>query len=87
MNKTGIDMNEEKNTKKDEYLSELSQKKGARILSIICLIVIVALVIATFIAGITGSRYFTGFLVLSMLVPFMMYVFLWIGRVLNMHKK
>lgn len=68
--------------KQDEYLSSLGKNKFYRVLAWLCLIIIAALIIATFVAGITGSKYFMGFLVLTLIVPFLMYIMLWIGRVL-----
>ena len=67
----------------DEYLSELSKKKFARVMAWICISIICALIIATFITGITGSGMFLPFLALTITVPLLMYVALWFGRVLN----
>ncbi|MGN0151193.1 MAG: hypothetical protein ACI39Q_01860 [Wujia sp.] len=69
--------------KNDEYLSTLSRKKGYRILAWICIIIIVGLIIATLITGITGSPYFMGCLLLCIIVPIFFYVALWLGRVFN----
>ena len=66
----------------DKYLSGLSKKKSARIMAWIGIIIIVGLVIATLITGITGSKYFMGCLWLCIIVPILIYVFLWIGKVL-----
>ncbi len=66
----------------DKYISGLSKKKSARIMAWIGIIVIVALVIATLVTGITGSKYFMGCLWLCIIVPILIYVFLWIGKVL-----
>lgn len=49
----------------------------------ICLIIIIVIVIATFVTGIMGSRYFYGCLFMCIVVPLMMYVALWIGKVLH----
>lgn len=68
--------------KDEEYLSTLSRKRGYRVLAWICLIIIAVLIIATFITGVTGSRYFMGCLFLCIVVPIFMYVVLWIGRLL-----
>lgn len=67
----------------DKYISGLSKKKSARIMAWIGIIIIVALIIATLVTGITGSKYFMGFLWLCIIVPIFMYVFLWIGKVLS----
>lgn len=66
----------------DKYLSGLSKKKSASVMAWIGIIVIIGLVIATLVAGITGSKYFMGCLWLCIIVPILIYVFLWIGKVL-----
>lgn len=72
--------------KEEKYLSTLSKKKGYRVLAWVCLAIIAALVIATLVTGIMGSRYFMGCLVLCIIVPIFMYVVLWMGKVLySMH--
>ncbi len=71
------------NKGEDKYLSKVAKLPFARVFAWIGIIVIVALVIATFITGITGSKYFLGMLVVTMIVPFLMYIVLWIGRVLS----
>ncbi len=65
----------------DKYIKRVSGNKLFRIMAIIALVIIVGLVIATFISGITGSKYFMGFLILSIIVPGFIYVVLWIGKV------
>ncbi len=67
----------------DKYLKKISKKPILRVAAWVGIILILGLIIATFIAGITGSEYFFGFLVLSITVPVFIYVVLWIGRVLN----
>ncbi len=67
---------------KDKYLSSLSQKRGYRIMAWICIAIILAIVVVTFITGITGSKYFLGCLFLCISVPIMMYIMLWFGRLL-----
>ena len=66
----------------DKYIKRVSSNKVFRVMAWIALIVIFALIIATFITGITGSEYFMGFLVLTIIVSVFVYVVLWIGRVL-----
>lgn len=66
----------------DKYNKRISDNKLFRIMAFVALIIIVALVITTFVTGITGSEYFMGFLVLSIIVPVLVYVILWIGRIL-----
>ncbi len=82
-------MAEEKEIIKDlrqeniEYLSMLSKKKLSRIIAWVCIIIIVALIIATFVTGIMGSKLFMPFLALTIAVPALMYVALWFGKILN----
>ena len=66
-----------------EYLSGLSKKRSARVLAWICLIIIGALIIATLVTGIMGSELFMPFLVLTIVIPFFMYIALWLGKVLS----
>lgn len=65
----------------DKYIKRVSSNKMFRIMAIIALVIIIGLVIATFITGITGSKYFMGFMILSIIVPAFVYVVLWIGKV------
>ncbi|MBQ8167481.1 MAG: hypothetical protein IJZ96_10685 [Lachnospiraceae bacterium] len=65
----------------DKYIKRVSGNKLFRIMAIIALVIIVGLIIATFVTGITGSKYFMGFLILSIIVPAFVYVVLWIGKV------
>ncbi len=66
----------------DKYIKRVSGNKFFRVMAWVALVLIVGLIIATFVTGITGSKYFMGFLVLSIIVPVFVYVVLWIGRVL-----
>lgn len=66
----------------DQYLQSLSKRKFNRVMSWICIVTIVALIIATCVTGIMGSKYFMGFLVLMIMVPIIFYVILWVGRLL-----
>lgn len=66
----------------DQYLQSLSKKRFNRVMSWLCIVIIIALVIATCVSGIMGSKYFMGFLVLMIMVPIIFYIVLWIGRLL-----
>ncbi len=66
----------------DKYIKNISGNKLFRFMAWVALVIIVGLVIATIITGLTGSRYFLGFLVLSMITPVFVYAVLIIGRVL-----
>lgn len=66
----------------DKYIKRVSSNKLFRIMAWFAIILIVGLIMATFITGITGNKYFMGFLVLTIIVPVFIYVVLWIGRIL-----
>ena len=57
--------------------------KGSRILAMITLIVIVALIIATFVCAIIGSKLYLGFLFAAVIVPCIIYAIVWLREVLN----
>lgn len=67
----------------DKFLSQLSNSKLARAIAWICVFIIIGLIIATLITGITGSPYFLGCLALCITVPILIYVMLWMGKVLH----
>lgn len=67
----------------DKYIKKVSSNKLFRVMAWISLVIILGLIIATFVTGITGSKHFMGFLVLSIIFPVFVYVVLWIGRVLH----
>ncbi len=54
-----------------------------RVISVLCVLLILGLIVSVFVTGITGSRYFLACLVLMIVVPCLLYVFLWIGRLLS----
>lgn len=66
----------------DQYLQSLSKRKFNRVMSWLCIVVIIALVVATCVTGIMGSPYFMGFLVLMIMVPIIFYIILWVGRLM-----
>lgn len=66
----------------DKYIKRISSNKLFRFMAWVGIVVIVGLVIATMVTGITGSKYFLGFLALSMIAPVFVYAVLTIGRVL-----
>ena len=78
MEKKPIDENE----LQAEYNRQLSARPVFRVFAWIGLAIIIGMVILTFIAGVTGSEYFLGCLVLSILVSILVYVILWIGKLL-----
>ena len=76
-------MIEDMNMKEDKYIKKVASKPLFRVMAWICLVIILILIIFTSITGITGSKYFVGCLCLCMIIPFLMYVFLWIGKLLS----
>ena len=66
----------------DQYLKSLSKSKFNRVISWLCIVIVVGLIVATFVTGIMGSKYFMGFLVLMILVPIIVYIVFGIGRLL-----
>ncbi len=57
--------------------------KVRRVVALLSVIVIVGLIIAAFICGITGSKYFFGLLFLSFAVPIVLWVFMWFTHLIN----
>lgn len=66
----------------DKYIKRVSSNKLFRAMAWLALVIILGLIIATLITGITGSKYFMGCLVLTIIVPVFIYAVLFIGRVL-----
>lgn len=58
-------------------------EKVRRIMALLTVILIIALLIATIVCAVTGSRYFFGMLALTILVPVVLWVFMWFGRLVN----
>lgn len=54
-----------------------------KIMAIVLVVVLVALYVATFIMGVTGSEYFMGMLVLCIIVPILCYAILMVNRLLR----
>lgn len=77
MNKEGVILEDR------DYEKKISGMKFSRVFAWIGVILLVIIVIATAITGIMGSKYFWGCLFMCMVVPFLMYVFMWMGKVLN----
>ena len=72
---------EEKKT--ETYEQSIRRRPILRVMAWVGLVVIV-LVIVT---GVTGSKYFMPSLALVIIVPILIYVVLWLGKVLQNHKK
>ena len=58
-------------------------KKVRQMVAWLTIFVIVALIIGTVICAVTGSQYFFGMLFLTFVVPVVLWVFMWITRLLN----
>lgn len=54
-----------------------------RILALLLVIALLAIVIITFICGITGSKYFMGMLFLSIVFPILLYAMALVARLLK----
>ena len=52
-------------------------EKIRRIVAMISVAMIILLIIAAFICGITGSKYFWGMFFLAIIIPFLLWVFMW----------
>lgn len=57
--------------------------KLRRITAFLSVVVIVGCVIAAFILGAMGSKYFLGMLVLAIIIPAILWVFMWFTRFIN----
>lgn len=57
--------------------------KLRRITAFLSVVVIVVCVIAAFILGVMGSKYFLGMLVLAIIIPAILWVFMWFTRFIN----
>ncbi len=54
-----------------------------RITAWITIVVIIGLIICTVISAVIGSKYFFGFLALSLIVPVVLWVFMWFTKLVN----
>lgn len=58
-------------------------KRLRRIVAGLTVVFIVALLIGTLICAITGSKYFFGMLVLTLVVPVVLWVFMWFTHLIH----
>ena len=72
---------EEKKT--ETYEQSIRRRPILRVMAWVGLVVIFALIVP----GVTGSKYFMPSLALVIIVPILIYVVLWLGKVLQNHKK
>lgn len=73
--------------KQETYEENIRKRPLMRVMAWVCLVVIAALIVLVFVTGITGSRFFLPSLALLIVVPTLLYVVLWLGRVLRNHKE
>lgn len=78
-------MEEEKKT--ETYEQSIRRRPVLRVMAWIGLALIFALIVLVIVTGLTGSEYFMPSLALMIIVPILLYVVLWLGRVLQNHKK
>lgn len=78
-------MEEEKKT--ETYEQSIRRRPVLRVMAWIGLALIFALIVLVIVTGVTGSEYFMPSLALMIVVPILQYVVLWLGRVLQNHKK
>lgn len=78
-------MEEEKKT--ETYEQSIRRRPVLRVMACVGLAVIFALIILVIVTGVTGSRYFMPSLALMIIVPILIYVALWLGKVLQNHRK
>ena len=80
-------LGEAKNEETESYEASIRRRPLMRAAAWICLGVLAALIVLVFVTGITGSRYFLPCLALMMVVPVLLYVVLWLGKVLRNHRE
>lgn len=78
-------MEEEKKT--ETYEQSIRRRPVLRVMAWVGLTVIFALILLVIVTGVTGSRYFMPSLALMIIVPILIYVALWLGKVLQNHRK
>ena len=78
-------MEEEKKT--ETYEQSIRRRPVLRVMAWVGLAVIFALILLVIVTGMTGSRYFMPSLALMIIVPILIYVALWLGKVLQNHRK
>ncbi|MGN0368185.1 MAG: hypothetical protein ACI4EK_05325 [Wujia sp.] len=78
---------EEKNVEKISYEESVRKLPVARVMAWIGIIIIIGLIIATMITGITGSKYFLPCLALMIVMPILIYIIVWFGKIIYKHGK
>ena len=78
-------MEEEKKT--ETYEQSIRRRPVLRVMAWVGLVVIFALIVLVILTVLTGSKYFMPSLALMIIVPILIYVALWLGKVLQNHRK
>ena len=78
-------MNEEKKT--ESYEESIRRRPVLRVMAWVGIVLIIALIGLVIVTGVTGSRYFLPSLALLMIAPILIYVVLWLGKVLQNHRQ
>ena len=78
-------MEDEKKTETFEL--SIRRRPVLRVMAWVGLGVIFALNVLVIVTGVTGSKYFMPSLALMIIVPILIYVALWLGKVLQNHRK
>lgn len=78
-------MEEEKKT--ETYEQSIRRRPILRVMAWVGLIIIFALIVLVIVTGVTGNKYFMPSLALMIIVPILIYVALWLGKVLQNHRK
>ena len=78
-------MNEEKKT--ESYEESIRRRPVLRVMAWVGIVLIIVLIGLVIVTGVTGSRYFLPSLALLMVVPILIYVVLWLGKVLQNHRQ
>lgn len=58
-------------------------KRLRQIMAWLTIALIIGLIIAAVVCGITGSKYFFGLLILAMVVPIVLWVFMWFTHLIH----
>ena len=77
-------MEEEKKT--ETYEQSIRRRPVLRVMAWVGLVVIFALIVLEIVTGVTGNKYFMPSLALMIIVPILIYVALWLGKVLQNHR-
>ncbi len=71
--------------KHETYEQTIRKRPVMKAMAWVGIVIIIGLIIATLVTGIMGSTLFMPFLALTILVPILIYVILWVGKVLRNH--